>query len=124
MALFTFFSINFPYGIRKDSQGNWATFNREYVPLGYNTTDLKELNNMGLKNGLIFTSYTGMTERKLKTFFVEEDIKYNHNGKIETIWFYNDGTDPNRNPKYWEEYFNKLKFISQFRIDEYCHIGF
>ena len=120
MGLFDFFRINLPYGIRKDKSGNWAAFNREYCPLGYNTTErTKQLNCK-----LIFSSYKNITDSKLKKFFSEEDIQYDENQNIETIFFYNDKTNPKSNPLYWEQYFEKIKFVSQFEINREHHIGF
>ena len=34
MALSNFFKINLPYGIKRNENGQWTAFNREYKPLG------------------------------------------------------------------------------------------
>ena len=38
MGLFDFFRVNLPYGLKKNSKKEWIAFNREYMPLGWNTT--------------------------------------------------------------------------------------
>lgn len=117
MGLFDFFRINLPYGIRKNELGHWASFNREYMPLGSNFT----LGRVPLNEKLIYTSYKGLTDKKIESHFKKEAIHYDANGKIETVFFYNDKTNPESNPKYWKEYNDNIKFISQFKIDEKVH---
>jgi hypothetical protein len=38
MSLTDFFRKNLPYGIARNENGEWMAFNREYLPLGFNTT--------------------------------------------------------------------------------------
>ena len=46
MALNNFFKINFPYGIMKNKDNEWACFNREDKPLGTkDSLEVKEKRN-------------------------------------------------------------------------------
>jgi hypothetical protein len=39
MPLTDFFRINLPYGLKRNDNDEWFCFNREYVPLGWNSKD-------------------------------------------------------------------------------------
>lgn len=43
MALTDFFRINLPYGIKCNDKNEWATFNREYMPLGSNNKSIDDV---------------------------------------------------------------------------------
>ncbi len=63
----------------------------------------------------IYTKYNRFTERFLNE--LAENIEYDNNGKIKTIWLYHDGTNPmnqdNMNNRYWKIYFDRLKKLSK-----------
>ena len=112
MALTDFFRINLPYGIQKNESDEWSAFNREYVPLGWNTTDTVKFSDYP-----VFTKYKALTEAKLlKLSWSEGSIIKDEKGKITKIFFYNDGTNPASNPKYWEEYFDKIKLLAKLEV--------
>jgi len=57
-----FFRINLPYGIAKNENGEWMAFNREYLPLGYNDTNLKGLPGESYTELPVYTRYDNFTE--------------------------------------------------------------
>jgi hypothetical protein len=110
MALTDFFRINLPYGIQKNDTGEWAAFNREYKPLGWN----KMMDSVDFSQYPISTKYKSLTEAKLlKLASSEEAVRRNEKGKIVKVFFYNDGTNPASNPKYWKAYFDKIKILAK-----------
>ena len=112
MALTTFFGINLPYGIQKNDKGEWAAFNREYKPLGWNDALLntpKELE--------IYTPYKLDEKTLLKITSLSEYVVRDEFGEIVKLFLYNDGTNPLIKPKYWNQYFEKLKQLSQLVVD-------
>ena len=119
-----FFRINLPYGISRTKDDEWFAFNREYLPLGWNDWDKKATFHLEEKNEnmSIYTKYKGLTEKLLKELVdsIESDIKYDENGKIQTIYLYKDGSNPmnqdSMNNKYWKIYFDKLKKLSKLSI--------
>lgn len=117
MALLDFFRINLPYGIAKNTKDEWVAFNREYLPLGWNNRESDDnLFEDGKYSNLpIHTKYNGITEKSLQKIAGNEDfIHRDENGKIIKVFLYNDDTNPQSNPKYWDEYFQKLKLLSNF----------
>ena len=112
MALTDFFRINFPYGIRKNDNGEWFAFNREYMPLG--SKDRTSIDIKAWQQQFIGVKYKGLTEAfltKLAASRIERDGK----GKISCIWFYTDATNPMNNPKYTDEYFGRLNKIGKVK---------
>jgi len=112
-----FFRINLPYGMRKNASGEWFFFNREYVPLGWN---IKRLSSSG--NGIdpyselpIYTKYKKLRDATLLklAWDAEHGVQRNENGEIEKVFFYNDATNPQNDPKYWGQYFEKIKLLSK-----------
>lgn len=112
MALTDFFRINMPYGIQKNDNDEWFVFNREYKPLGWNTN-----RHVDYKEYPVFTKYKGLTETKLLKLACpgEDYIRRNEKGEIYMIWLYSDVTNPKDNPKYWADYFEKIKVLSKLK---------
>lgn len=123
MALTDFFRINLPYGIAKNENYEWMAFNREYLPLGFNNKNGISFNINGTSSFPVHTKYRGITEEKLLSLAWDDDsgIKRDDNGKITTIFLYNDRSNPTNSDKAdadinWETYINKLKKLSAFQI--------
>lgn len=117
MALTDFFRINFPYGITRNKKGEWIAFNREYMPLGWNSTMHKRTisEDNVYSEFPIYTRYKGVTEAKLKKLAHEpEAIRLDDEGEIVRVFFYNDRTNPQSSPKHWDAYFEKVKILSSF----------
>ena len=113
MGLNNFFTINFPYGIRRNSNNEWTAFNREYKPLGFNDT-FKEFK---FEKYPIFTKYAKFNINKIATL-IKDDISNIHldsDGNIERIFFYNDATNPSNFPEYWADYFKIIKELSKLK---------
>ena len=118
-----FFRINLPYGIARNDNGEWMAFNREYMPLGYNDMNYKKADNPNnsFLDLPIYTKYKNVTEKVLLKLAAAdgESIKRDEQGKIKTVWFYNDSTNPAGQSKdvkeYWDLYFEKIKVLSTFQ---------
>lgn len=115
MALGDFFRINMPYGMERNDKDEWFVYNREYKPLGWNTSRYVDT-----KEYPVFTKYKGLTEAiLLKLACPKEDtIKKDRNNEICQIWFYSDATNPKDNPEYWNDYFNRIKVLSMLESIE------
>lgn len=100
-----------------NASGEWTFFNREYLPLGWNSNPYGIEDNF--KTGAIsqlpiHTKYTGLANSKLSKLAHSEDgIRRNEFGDIVKIFFYNDGTNPQSSPKYWDDYFERIKSLSK-----------
>lgn len=114
-----FFRINMPYGISKNEKGEWITFNREYMPLGYNSTsDRKGLTEYA--DQPVFSKFKGLNEKfLLKVIDNPVAIHRDENGEIFQVFFYDDSTNPSNrgNGKYWDRYFDILKELAVLEVD-------
>jgi len=116
MALTDFFRINLPYGLKRNDENEWFCFNREYLPLGWNSKDNQE--SIHKENTYetmpLYTKYKGLTENKILKIIKEpSSIQRDENGIINRVFFYNDETNPKSSPKHWNDYFEIIKQFSQ-----------
>ena len=115
MSLFDFFSINCPYGLIRNDKGEWAAFNREYVPLGFNQEPVNR--------SFVYTRYKGLSESILLKIAENgaESVNRDEEGKICRVWLYDDRTNTmgQRSMKnvYWQKYWEKLEILSKLSID-------
>ena len=111
-----FFRINLPYGLIKNENGEWMAFNREYKPLGYNNTD------SNVPDLPVYTCYKGLTDKLIMDIVGHDKsaVNLDENGNIKRFWLYNDSTNPmnqgNKNNKYWDIYWKKLKRLATLDI--------
>lgn len=113
-----FFRINMPYGIVRNEQGEWMAFNREYMPLGYNSTKLKGNIHKEFGGAPIWTKYKALHEKTLLALaWGDTGYRRDNEGKINQVWFYNDGSNPSATDRKsdWDAYFDKLKRLSKFQ---------
>jgi len=120
MSLSNFFSINMPYGLKRTSNNEWVAFNREYHPLGYNTTNIMPsiYNDNCFLDLPLYTKYKDLTEEIIRKHIRTEDINVDKNGNIQLVFFYSDSTDPSSpdaKASDWDNYFRIIKFITKFQ---------
>ncbi|MDW3212167.1 MAG: hypothetical protein R8N23_20020 [Reichenbachiella sp.] len=115
MALTDFFRINLPYGIHIDQEGKMMAFNREYRPVGINDLSVEyEKEKTTLP---VYTRYKGLTKSFLEKLSEGCQKNLDEEGKICTIWFYNDRTNPATRNSEWDRYFDKIKRLAKLQID-------
>lgn len=116
MALTDFFRINFPYGMKKNKNDEWFVFNREYMPLGWNSKFNQESihKEMTYSEFPVYTKYKDLTENLILEIIKDKERihKNNQNGIVQ-IFFYDDKTNPKSNPKYWNDYIDIIKSFSE-----------
>lgn len=112
--LSNFLRINLPYGIKKNSAGEWFTFNRDSMPLGWNV--VKSSTTFADKSIYpIYTEYKGLTDKAiLKIITNPYRIEKNEKGEIVCVYFYDDGIFSLKPSAYLDEYFEILKAFSKF----------
>lgn len=111
MALSDFFRINLPYGIEKNSSGEWFAFNREYKPIGWNT-----LEKIDYADYPIASKYKLSDKKLMEIASLETMVEKNEKGEIIRVWLYKDGSMPLNNKDNWDAYCNKLKILSTIKI--------
>nr|WP_320023214.1 hypothetical protein [uncultured Draconibacterium sp.] len=116
-----FFRINLPYGLARNKKGEWMAFNREYMPIGFNNKDFRIdfFPEEEFKELPIYTKYKGLTEKILLKIAARDGdaIRRDENGKIYSVWLYNDSTNPmnqsSKSNSYWKDYWEKLEILSK-----------
>lgn len=119
MSLFNFFRISMPYGIKRNSANEWFAFNREYMPLGWNSTQHKKSiqDDTAYAEYPIHTKYSGVTELRLMKLGTSENyIQRDEKGEIHTLFLYDDNTNPSLNAEGWDMYLEKIKLLSMFEV--------
>ena len=119
MALGDFFRINLPYGIKKNQNGEWFVFNREYMPIGWNSTEHKSsiFEDNVYDEYPIYTSYKNLDEKRLlKIAGDEKYVKRGDSGQIYLVFLYDDSSNPKNNSSAWDTYFDKIKLLAS--LDE------
>lgn len=120
-----FFRINLPYGICKNANGEWFAFNREYMPIGWNST--AHMQSKGSDDCYaipIYTRYYGLSEKKLLSIAGTDvsALQRNEAGEIEKVFLYNDRTNPKNSSECWNEYFDKIKLLSGLEVLSARHV--
>ncbi len=115
-----FFRINLPYGIAKNKNNEWMAFNREYLPLGYNSEDIKGLPGLSYLDLPVYTGYENVPDQLLLELADEDHaVQRDKNGEIIRLFLYDDGTNPvnHAEPRedLWQKYFNKLQRLSELK---------
>lgn len=123
MSLDNFFRINLPYGMKKQPDQTWFVFNEEYAPIGWNTKQYNE--SLGSTSKIyteypISTKYKGLTDLIIETIIKDKDlIVYNEKGEITSFCFYDDRSNPLNNGGYWDHYFDKIKALAAFEVNNW-----
>jgi hypothetical protein len=117
-----YFRIALPYGMVRGENREWAAFNREYKPVGFNTDEtiytLPE-NGRGLP---VYTFYPALTDSVIMeiTGYDESAVKRDEHGNICQFWLYGDATNPMNqremeNP-HWKAYWEKLEILARLTL--------
>lgn len=113
-----------PYGIKRNDKNEWFVFNREYMPLGWNSSQYKDAigDDDSYRENPIRTKYKGLTESILMRVANrnkdDTGVRRDEEGKIHMVFFYSDATNPQTYPKYWDAYFEKIKILSALIVDQ------
>lgn len=96
-----FFTINMPSGMIRNKHNEWFVFNRDFLPLGWNSTDLHEPIDKDdvYKQVPVFTEYKDLTDA---------------DGNLKKVYLYTERTDPHTHKQFWERYFDILLVLSRY----------
>jgi hypothetical protein len=124
-----FFLINLPYGIRRDADGQWMAFNREYLPLGFASEDFSQ--SMGglpsawtpYSDYPVYSKYKNLSKKILMQIALNEDkVNRDENGEIYEVFFYDTASNPiNQQTKAnqiraFTEYFERITPLLRLKI--------
>lgn len=100
-----FRAVYFPYCIEKQSDGTWVVLNRQYKPVGINTSD--------------FINYEDYpVSAKLKGIGPAVAKKLSYNGEVNgsRIYLYNDGCVPTQGKANMVSYLKKLEILAKLGL--------
>jgi hypothetical protein len=96
----------FPYCIQKikGSKNEYVVTNRDYKPIGFNTTATINYSDYPIIHKL------SMTKRKASA------LSWDNDDNVDMIYLYNDGTNPLSNSKNMTAYFKRLELLSKMIV--------
>jgi hypothetical protein len=99
-------AIYFPYCLEKKEDGTWLLLNRNYKPVGFNTSGF-----INYDDYPVSMKIKGLTKLTL--------AKLSYNGKVEgsKVYLYNDGCVPTSSKKAMTEYLQRLEIILKLKTD-------
>jgi len=100
-----FRAVYFPYCIVKQQDGTWVVLNRQYKPVGFNTSD--------------FISYEDYpVSVRLQGIGPAKANKLAYSGKAEgdRIYLYNDGCVPTHSKANMDSYLEKLRILAKLSL--------
>jgi hypothetical protein len=103
-----FRKLFFPYCLIKQEDGSYLVLNRNYKPVGFNTSIWVNYEDYPIK--IKFKRLTSLTASK---------ISYNNNPDIDKIFLYNDGCVPTASAKNMNAYLNRLKILASLQVSNY-----
>ena len=113
IPMIDFFRLYLPYGLNRNADGDWAVFNRNYAPLGMESSP------HGI-DGLDYRKYVNLNE-KLMLALAEDggEVRRDADGKINRVYLYSDNTNPRElkvKKELWDIYQSKLMLLSGLNL--------
>jgi hypothetical protein len=107
-----------PYGMMRNEEGKWFCFNRDYLPLGWNDYQaLPEMREKKFTDLPVYGEMKGLTEKRILAIGRPDSVHRNDKGEITQFYFYNDKTNPMNDPKEWGTYLDRIKKISDYKVN-------
>ena len=106
MALNDFRSIYLSYCIEQNTDGSWVVLNRQYKPVGFNTST--------------FIDYSAFpVQTKLKGLGPATLAKLSYSGEVtgNRVYLYNDGTNPINSDADMKAYLKKIEILAKKEVD-------
>ena len=118
MDINDFFRINMPYGIRKDNNGRWVAFNREYLPIGWNKakSEIRIDSADTLEHIPVFTRYKELTHSEVAKVIKDIDLLHIVDNELKTIYFYGDNNYPPSSDENWLKYSTIIRYFSKLLV--------
>jgi len=119
MSLDNFFSINLPYGLKRNANNEWFAFNREYLPLGWNSKKDQQTiyDDSPYGEFPVYTTYKNLHDDDLNAIAMDADSIYrDEQGRPHIVFLYSDNSNPVYAPQFWDAYFQKIKTLSLFQV--------
>jgi hypothetical protein len=96
-----------PYCIQKQADGKFVVLNRDYKPVGFNTS-----------KGISYKEYPIIHKVKGLTPEIAAKISHENDPGLNSIYLYHDGSVPTDSDENMEEYEKRLKLLNQLEVEE------
>src|SRR5262245_56006127 len=106
MVLTDFRAVHLPYCLERLDDGRYVVLNREYKPLGFNTSDFIKYKNYPM----IAVRFGRLTQKLAARVSIDGD------SSLERIFLYDDGSNPIRSKKNMQEYLKRLELLAKLPI--------
>lgn len=100
-----FRAVYFPYCIEKQSDGTWVVLNRQYKPVGFNTSEF-----INYEEYPVSAKLSGIGPGICKK------LSYSGEAEGNRVYLYNDGCIPTNSQKYMDEYLKKLAILAKLSL--------
>lgn len=104
MALQDFRAICLPYCLIRQSNGGYIVLNREYKPLGFNSTNRVDYNDYP-----ITTAFKSLTKK------TAVELSWSNSENLDEIFLYNDATNPLKSKKNMDAYLKKIERLAKLK---------
>ncbi|WP_257281052.1 hypothetical protein [Endozoicomonas sp. ISHI1] len=96
--------VYFPYCPEQQDDGSWVLLNRNYKPVGFNTTEF-----VSYEDHPVSINLKGLGQATL------EKLSYNGEVNGKQVFLYNDGCIPTDNPESMKAYLTKLERLVKLK---------
>ena len=100
-----FRAVYFPYCIEKQADGSWVVLNRQYKPVGFNTSEYIKYEDHPVSSRL-----EGLGPATL------DKLSYTGKAEGDRVYLYNDGCVPTHSKKNMDVYLEKLRILAKLRL--------
>ena len=100
-----FRAVYFPYCIQKQSDGSWVVLNRQYKPVGFNTSEYIEYEKFPVSAKL-----QGIGSA------ISKKLSYSGDASGDRIYLYNDGCIPTGSKTNMDAYLKKLGILAKLGL--------
>lgn len=97
-------AVYFPYCIEKCADGSWVLLNRNYKPVGFNTSEF-----ITYADYPVAMKIKGLSPSKLKK------LSYKDEEPADRVYLYNDGCIPTSSSAAMSEYIKKLEILLKLK---------
>ena len=100
-----FQAVYFPYCIEKQSDGTWVVLNRQYKPVGFNTSEF-----------INYEEYPVSAKLSGIGLGICKKLSYSGEAEGNRVYLYNDGCTPTNSQKDMDQYLKKLAILAKLSL--------
>lgn len=117
-TLSTWFLINMPYCLKRNTQNEWVMLNKQYLPLGWNNPEVSESieKDSAYANFPVYTAYEDLNNDVIKEIAGDFTLYTDDNGNINQFYLYSSSNMPTNTASSWNDYTKRIKRLSSLKV--------